>query len=98
MHHTPQTCRRIVEACVILHNFIRDRYPALHNQVMDREDDEHRWIDGEWRRGRNMTDLNRVVAPNLGTRKAKRQRLLLKHYVHSSVGSVPWQIDRVLHG
>ena len=37
----------------------------------------HRWIDGEWR-GRNMTDLNQVVAPNVGSRKAKRQKLL-KH-------------------
>ena len=55
----------------------------------------HNLIHGEWRRGRNMTDMDKVVAPNSGSRKAKKQRLLLKHYLSSPAGSVPWQKNMV---
>jgi hypothetical protein len=34
----PDTCRKIITTCVILHNLIRLRYPATHNNLMDLED------------------------------------------------------------
>jgi hypothetical protein len=38
MNQRPDTCRKIITTCVILHNFIRLRYPATHNNLMDLED------------------------------------------------------------
>jgi hypothetical protein len=34
VHQRPETCRKIITTCVILHNLIRLRYPATHN-LMD---------------------------------------------------------------
>ena len=91
MAHEPKTCRMLVTVCIILHNYIRVNFPHLQNHVADAEDANHNIIPGEWRRGRNMTDMDRVVAPNSGSKRAKKQRLLLKHYLSSPAGSVPWQ-------
>jgi len=91
MGHEPKTCRLLVTVCIILHNFLRVKYPRQQNRQLDSEDVDHNIIPGEWRRGRNMTDIDRVVAPNSGSKKAKKQRLLLKHYLNSPAGTVPWQ-------
>jgi hypothetical protein len=85
----------LIETCVILHNYLRTLFPGVHHQQLDREDRQHNIIPGEWRRGRNMTDIERVVAPNAGSRKAKKQRLLLKHYLNSDAGLVPWQMKMI---
>ena len=98
MQHLPSTVKKIVQACLILHNLMRTYYPGIQNSLVDREDEDHNIIPGDWRRERRtMTDMERIKAASQATRVAKRQRLLLKHYVNSSVGSVPWQRRVALH-
>jgi hypothetical protein len=38
MNQKPETCRKIIITCEILHNLIRLRYRATHNNLMDLED------------------------------------------------------------
>ncbi|XP_068726261.1 uncharacterized protein [Montipora capricornis] len=96
MQHAPSTVKLIVETCCLLHNLMRTRYPGVQNVLLDREDEDHNVIPGEWRKERRiMADLAAIRAPNTASRNAKRQRLLLKHYVNSSAGSVPWQLSKV---
>jgi hypothetical protein len=95
MGHEPATCRLLVTSCIILHNFLRIKYPSAQNRQLDSEDASHNIIPGEWRRGRNMSDIENVVAPNTGSLKAKKMRLYLKHYVNSAAGSVAWQNSMV---
>jgi len=98
MAQRPETVKLIVETCCILHNLMRERYPRMQNALLDLEDDEHNVIPGSWRRERRiLADLQRISGPNT-TRVAKRQRLLLKHYLNSSAGSVPWQRAQVAIG
>ena len=35
MRHNPSTVKIIVKACIILHNLMKIRYPALQNQLLD---------------------------------------------------------------
>lgn len=95
MQQEPDTVRLIVKACVCLHNLLRIRYPLLHNGAVDADDQNHRIIPGEWRRGRNMLDAVTVDAQNRDTKKAKKQRNYINHYVNSSAGAVPWQNDMI---
>jgi hypothetical protein len=91
MNQKPDTVHAIVLACVCLHNIMRLRYPGDQNLLMDKEDDDHQVILGAWRDGVNMDDMQIPRGGNVDTFDAKQQRLYLKHYVNSSVGSVPWQ-------
>ena len=98
MCHNVKTVKLIVETCCLLHNIMRDRYPVMQNALMDVEDDDHNIIPGRWRRDRRiLADLQRIKGPNT-TRAAKKQRIILKHYFSSPVGSVPWQRDQILAG
>jgi len=98
MQHTPSTVALIVKTCCLLHNLMRTRYPGVQNPLLDREDQDHNVIPGEWRRDRRiLADLKKIRAPNAASRQAKKQRVLLKHYLNSPVGSVPWQNRAVLH-
>jgi hypothetical protein len=95
MGHEPSNCRLLVTTCVILHNFLRIKFPGMQNRIIDTEDVGHNIIPGAWRRGINMSDIDTVVAPNTGSLKAKKMRLYLKHYVNSPAGSVTWQNSMV---
>ena len=90
MQHAPETVQLIVTACVLLHNIMRTRYPVMQNRLIDDHQDGQ-MVDGDWRRERDMTDTVQVQGPNEPTRRAKMQRNLLKHWVNSSAGAVPWQ-------
>ena len=95
MGQRPETVKLIAETCCLLHNLMRERYPRMQNALLDYEDEDHNIIPGRWRRERRkLTELERITGPNT-TRRAKRQRLLLKHYLNSSVGRVPWQRQQV---
>ena len=91
MAQRPGTIRLIVSACVMLHNLMRTRYPAGQNALLDIELDDGDFIPGEWRRGRQMRDCEFEFGHNRDHREGKMQRNLLKHWVNSPVGSVPWQ-------
>ena len=38
MYHEPAVYRKLVETCVILHNYLRTLFPGVHHQQLDRED------------------------------------------------------------
>ncbi|KAK3082861.1 hypothetical protein FSP39_007396 [Pinctada imbricata] len=95
MQQDPETIRLIVQTCVCLHNLMQIRYPGLQNAVLDQEDDNHQVINGAWRNGLNMQDVDNVTGPNRATRAAKSQREYLKHCFNSSAGSVPWQNNMI---
>lgn len=95
MQHEPETIAIIVEACVILHNLMRMRYPALQNNDIDVENANHQIIPGAWRATANMHDVDSIKGPNRDSTAAKKQREYLKLYFNSEAGSVPWQ-DRMI--
>jgi len=96
MAQRPETVKLIVETCCLLHNLMRERYPRMQNVLLDLEDDDHNVIPGSWRRERRiLADLNSIIGPNT-SRAAKAQRIILKHYLNSSAGSVPWQRKQVM--
>ena len=90
MNHAPATVRLIVTTCMCLHNLMRMRYPRQQNIRMDREDDNHQVIPGQWRTQRNLEDTVNARGPNVDNRQGKRQRNLLKHWCNSEAGAVPW--------
>lgn len=91
MQHQAATVKTLIKACIVLHNLMRMRYPGLQNQQVDRPEGLNTvYIPGAWREGVNLEDTH-VVAGNTATRQGKKQRNLLKHWVNSPAGSVPWQ-------
>jgi len=90
MRQRTETVEEIVLACCTLHNVMRTRYPHAQNAVLDQEDDNHEVIPGAWRDAANMHDMENIRGAYV-TNEAKKQRLYLKHYYNSDVGSVPWQ-------
>ena len=92
MQQKPDTAREIIKTCLILHNMMRVRYPALQNQLLDRPEGRDRDFEpGAWRQDANMLDNNQVAAPNAATREGKAQRETLKGWCNSEVGCVAWQ-------
>ena len=87
----PEQAEQIVMACICLHNLMRTRYPGVQNEVMDREDEDHNVIPGEWRDGRDLPDMTRHLGGNRDTLAAKDQRDTLKAYYNSDAGAVAWQ-------
>ena len=95
MQHDPETIAIIVEACVILHNLMRMRYPTLQNAAMDAENTNNQIIPGSWRATTSMHDVDNMRGPNRDSTAAKKQREYLKLYFNSTVGSVPWQDNMI---
>jgi len=95
MQHKPGTIRMIVTTCMLLHNLMRTRFPRMQNRLMDREDRNRNMVPGRWRRGKNLRDT--VVAPghNRANREGKTLRNLLRHWVNSPAGDVPWQENMI---
>ncbi|XP_071487463.1 putative nuclease HARBI1 [Diadema antillarum] len=79
MQHDPETVRSIVEACCILHNLMRIRYPVLQNRLVDRQQGNGDMDPGKWRQGLNLIDTVAVQGHNRASREAKKQRNLLRH-------------------
>lgn len=96
MQHRPSTVKLIVKTCLILHNLMRTRYPGLQNQQLDRaENDVRDFVPGAWREGRNLEDTQTAHGANTASKDGKKQRNLLRHWVNSAPGAVPWQ-DRMI--
>ncbi|XP_054763663.2 uncharacterized protein LOC129270291 [Lytechinus pictus] len=92
MQQQPATVKLIVTACIILHNLMRTRYPGMQNQQLDRAENlGHDYVPGAWRSCLNMQDTISVAGSNTSSREGKRQRNLIKHWVNSEAGAVPWQ-------
>jgi hypothetical protein len=60
--------------CVILHNLIRLRYPAIHNNLMDLEDQNQNVIPGAWRNDKVLLDVYHERARNTGTQEGRQIR------------------------
>ena len=90
MAHHPGTVRLIVSTCVIFHNLMRLRYPAIQNDVMDWEENGRLRL-GQWRRGCQMADCRMATGNNRDLNAGKDQRRQLTHWVNSEAGSVSWQ-------
>ena len=74
---------------------MRTCYPALHNILLDQEDEEHNLVPGQWREQSNMQDVQQVAGPNRDIVAGKRQREVLRLYFNSPAGSLLWQ-DRMI--
>ena len=95
MPQTPARVESIVNACCVLHNLMRIRYPTHQNQLLDREDpNTHQVTPGAWREDEDLTALE-ALHGNTSTKAAKTQRNYLRQYYNSPVGSVPWQNDMI---
>ena len=79
----------LISSCVILHNLIRLRYPATHNNLMDLEDQNHGVIPGAWRNDRVLLDVYHDRARNVWIQEGRHIRRYLGHYF-TSKASVPW--------
>ena len=96
MQQMPDAVQDIVLACVYLHNLMRTRYPLLQNELVDREDERHALVPGQWREDVNqLPDIERI--PRLGreNERAKEQRVYLEGYYNSPAGRVHWQDQMV---
>jgi len=70
------------------------KYPGLQNQQLDRaENERHDLVPGAWRQGHNLEDTQTPTGHghNTASKDGKKQRNLLKHWVNSPAGAVPWQ-------
>ena len=91
MQHKPETIAIIVQACDILHNLMRIRYPVLQNNDMDDKNANHQFIPSTWRATANMHDVDSTQGNNPDSTAAKRQQEYLKLNFTSEAGLVPWQ-------
>ena len=90
MNQRPEMSRKVVTTCVILHNFIRLKYPANNNYLMDSEDKNKNVKPGAWRKDKVLLDDFHEKARNAGTREGRQIRRYLGHYFSSNAGSVSW--------
>jgi len=88
---TPETATKITKTCLILHNLMRMRYPALQNADLDVEEEHGRVIPGAWRDAAVLADMEAIARAPRESRAGKELRVYLKHYYNSDAGSVPWQ-------
>lgn len=96
MATSPRNTRKIVKACLCLHNIMRERYPNLQNADLDHEDDNGVMVPGAWRDGALLRDMEEAARAPRATRAGKEQRIYLKHYLNSPAGSVPWQWQAIV--
>ena len=72
---------------------MRIRYPSIQNEMIDRPEDINTdFIPGAWRQNKNLKDTHIVPGSNTSRNKErKKKRKLLKQWVNSEAGAVPWQ-------
>ena len=92
---TPETAMKITKACIVMHNLMRNHYPYLQNGDLDIEREAGVFVPGAWRERAMMVRLEAIGRGAWENREGKEQRIVLKHYYNSEVGSVPWQDDMV---
>ena len=57
MRQKPETVSTIVQAACCLHNLMRVRYPTLHLNLVDNEDQNHQVVRGAWKDDRPWAGL-----------------------------------------
>ncbi len=91
MGTTPEHTSGIVQACLVLHNIMRMRYPALQNADLDVDDVDGQIIPGAWRTAAMMDEMETLGKAPRENRAGKELRMYLTYYYNSDIGSVPWQ-------
>lgn len=94
----PDRAQVIVAACCSLHNFLlktdRDSYcpPGFADQITE----DGRIVEGSWRNSLGPESMfhsdHRNVTTGRQPQNAKEIRNLLKLYVNTELGAVPWEI------
>ena len=82
------------QIAVCLHKVIRICYPGQQNAMLDREDNDHRLVEGQWRQGNPMHEVLNQHG-NQGNMEGHVQRDLLQLHFNSPAGSVPRQMEMV---
>ena len=88
--------QKSITTFVLLHNLIRLRYPATHNNLMDLGDQNQNVIPGAWRNDKVHVDVYHERARNTGTQEGRQIRRYLGHYFTSKAGSEPCQDKMIL--
>lgn len=88
---TPCTAKKITQACVVLHNKLRDLRPNIGNNEIDVQQADGQIVPGAWRDAGVLQDVQAAGRGPRQTAEGKEQRAYLKAYYNSAVGSVPWQ-------
>ena len=81
-NNEPETSRKIIKTCVILHNLIRLRYPANPNYLMDLEDQNQNVIRGEWKNNKVLLDVCHKKARNTVTQEGRTIIRYLGHHFY----------------
>lgn len=99
LHHAMEqkvaTVHKIVNTCVVLHNFARIHFPGAGANQLDRPLGDGNLARGAWRNAFNWADVRNIRGGNIDAVAAKQQRETLKRYFASPAGRVPWQ-DRMV--
>lgn len=91
----PDNGEAVVMGACVLHNMLRTRKLSSVD-VLDREDPcTHNLIEGTWRQDPAMGTPMPSVHGRTNSTVAKNQRNLLKDYLSSPIGSVPWQDNMI---
>ncbi|XP_053692619.1 putative nuclease HARBI1 [Sabethes cyaneus] len=98
MFCNPDRAQRIIVACCLLHNFLIQQCSVTYcpPSYIDRIDNHGNLIEGEWRNRivdsqSSLYHTSFSVNAGRSTDYAKYVRNILKVYVNSEIGSVPWQ-------
>ena len=87
----PDNVEPVIIAACVLHNMIRNRKlcnPCVGDYVNEQT---NAVVDGLWRADPPVGNNLPLRVGRQNTEYAIKQRLLLRDYVTSSIGSVPWQ-------
>ena len=90
----PDNATSVVRGTLILHNIMRDRYPAAQNAEIDAPPG----APGSWRAAGVMAEVEAEARGTRASKDGKQLRAYLKHYYNSPVGSVPWQEAAIERG
>ena len=96
----PENTESVVRGAVVMHNIMRDRYPAQQNaDLLLMQQQQQQGAPGEWRTEEVLPDAE--AAGGRLPRESKmghQHRTYLKHYYNSNVGMVPWQEQSIERG
>lgn len=109
---SPKNVTSYISALICLHNFLLTQQLEVHRQpdilaycshnLVDREDENHDLVEGEWRNETNNSTLRDItrLGSNNPAKSAQVQRDILKNYFVSPAGEqqAPWQYSAACRG
>jgi hypothetical protein len=108
LHVKWSTCKKVVKAACLLHNFLRTSDGAttttaryIPPRYTDYYDDNGDVVDGSWRQRPNNNMLPLAVQHGKGRNYSANAKLIsdrLTRYFISDIDSLPWQRDYIHRG